>query len=87
MGAAWRVIEALGPHHEIVELGGVVHYSVEMLSYLRSLPKEQADRIVAEIAYQNRRRRIIRLRSDAPRWLRSSPELDRIPLFDSSSRP
>lgn len=78
MGTAARVIEPLGPYHEIVEVGGFVHYSMEMLAYLTRIPKEQADRIVAEIEYANRRRRLIRLRADAPRWCHSSPEFDRL---------
>ena len=85
MGTIARVIEPLGPYHEIVELGGDVHYSLEMCIFLRPLPKDEADRIVAELEYQHRRRRIIRSRSNAPRWLRSSPKFDK--LFDSSSRP
>lgn len=65
MGTIPRVIEPLGPHHEIVKVGGTVHYSLEMRAYLARLPREEADRIVAELECQHRGRRIIRPRADS----------------------
>lgn len=43
----------------IIELGGTVHYSLEMRAYLARLPRDEADRIVREIEYRNRPRRVI----------------------------
>ena len=43
----------------IIELGGTVHYSLEMRAYLAKLPHEQAERIVRDIEYRNRPRRVI----------------------------
>lgn len=60
MGTIIRKVEPIGASHEIVHVGGAVNYSREMLAYLSRLPKEEADRIVAELGYQNRPRRIIR---------------------------
>lgn len=63
MGTIERVIEPIGAMHELVEVGGDVHYGLQMRLYLASLPKDEADRIVRDIEYRNRRRRIIRRRT------------------------
>ena len=43
----------------IIEVGGETHYSLEFRVYLMSLPFEQRKRIVEDIEYRNRRRRLI----------------------------
>lgn len=63
MGTIVRKVEPIGANHEIVHLGGVVNYGQEMIAYLSGLPKAQADRIVRELEYQHRPRRVIRQRN------------------------
>jgi hypothetical protein len=43
----------------IIELGGTVYYSLEIRAYLARLPREEAKRIVNEIEYKHRPRRVI----------------------------
>jgi hypothetical protein len=43
----------------IIDLGGHVSYSLEMRAYLARLPKDRAERIVREIEYRARPRRVI----------------------------
>lgn len=54
----------------IIELGGTVHYSLEMQAYLARLPREDAERIVREIEWRARPRRIVDWRSVWNRMLR-----------------
>ena len=44
---------------KIKQLGGSVHYSEEMRVHLSRLPREEAKRIVAEIEYRARPRRVL----------------------------
>lgn len=43
----------------IIELGGTVHYSLEMRACLARLPREEAELIVREIEYRSRPRRVV----------------------------
>jgi len=58
MGIYGRVIEE-HTNYRIVQLGGYVHYSWEFRLFLASLPIEEAERIVAQIEYQNRPRKVV----------------------------
>lgn len=63
MGTIIRKVEPIGPMAEILHIGGCVNYSLEIRAYLARIPKEQAERIVAELEYQHRPRKIVRLRT------------------------
>ena len=58
MGTISRVIED-HPNFQIVEVGGHVHYSQELRLHLASLPKDEADRVIAELEHQHRIRRVV----------------------------
>ena len=60
-----RIIEE-GFAYRIVEYGGHVNYSQEFLFHLSHLPKEEADRIVAEIEYRSRIRRVVERKFTGP---------------------
>ena len=59
MGTAALIVED-HPLYEIVQVGGVIHYSEEFRRYLRTLSIEEHLRIVRTLEEQHRPRKVVR---------------------------